>query len=995
MTKLYAVLLAVLLLPTCGWAQTVLKGRVSGSDEPNGLPGAAIQVANTTRGTNSQLDGSFSINLEPDDSVLVVSYVGYVTQRVNIVGKASVDVVLALDVKTSEEVVVVGYGTQRKSDVTGSVGSLRGEDLVKVPSNNPVQALQGRATGVNVTSINGEPGSSPVVRIRGVGTTSSAGNNPLYVVDGVFMDDISSINAQDIESMELLKDASSAAIFGIRGANGVILITTKRGKSGKATFSLSTEYGVQNVAKKIDLLSGRQFAQLYEEIFPGTYNNLDRLPNTDWQKEVFRTNVPIQNHQFSASGGSDAGTYYFGLGYFKQEGIYPNSSYERISIRANNTMNLTKWLSLGNNLTISPTNVRKSPDVTSTVYRANPTLTPYQSPDSASIYTAIPTYGNPLADLNYNSNNYTKGLKGVGNLYLEAKLPFGLKYRINFGFDVNYNSGGNYVPQYFVSAAQSTPYSRFTTTRTWSSNTLLDNLLYYNRSIGKHSIDAFVGVSTYRNFATILSVRGQQLLSSDPAAWYLNTGVVPANSAQETGNLRTAQSYFGRVNYTFAGKYLLTGTYRIDQSSLFSASNRSAGFPSLGLGWVVSNEDFLKDVKEVSNLKLRASWGKLGNQAVDSASQNTRFNLINAGSPAVFGVGSNYFQGATVGATSNPNIRWEITTQIDVGVEMGFLNNRLTFDGDYYHRETSNILAALATPGYYGNGANVTVLYNAANVVNSGLEGALNWRDKIGEVGYRVGALITTIHNEVKSLGSTGQGGSFISSGSLDGSFVSRTQVGQPIGSFYGYQVIGVFKDQADYDSYPHLGGTAPGDLKFKDLNGDGKIDANDRTFMGSPIPTYIFGFNGGLSYKGFDIQADFQGQGGNKIYNGKEVVRPGVANYETRWLDRWQPNNPSNSVPRASINGTNFLPSNFYLQSGNFVRLRTLTVSYTVPQAFSTRYGIQRLNIYLRGTNLVTWSKFTGYSPEVGSQSDLSAGIDNGSYPISKVYAIGANITF
>jgi TonB-linked SusC/RagA family outer membrane protein len=994
MYKFYQACLLVCLLPVLGWSQNVLKGRITATDAPDGLPGAAIQVVGAQRGTVSTLDGSYTLNLQPSDSVISVSYIGYGTERVSIAGKESVDVVLKTAVKLTEEVVVIGYGTVNKSDLSGSVSSVRGGDLTKVPNNNAVQSLQGKVTGVNIQSPSGEPGQAPTVRIRGVGTLSSAGNNPLYVVDGVFMDDINAINSQDIESIEVLKDASAAAIFGVRGANGVILVTTKKGKAGKPTFSFSTEVGLQNLPRKIPLLTGRQYGVLMNEISPGTYNNLDRLPNTDWQDLVYRKDAIVQNHQFSASGGGENSTYYFGLGYYEQQGLVPNSYYQRISLRANNSLNITKGWLIGTNLTVTPTVTRTAASVTATAYRNPPNIAPY-SDTTPSPYTPVNTYGNPLADLEYTSNNYTKGVYAVGNLYTELKIWKGLKYRLNVGYDFGSTRYTSFVPQFFVNAPQSSAFSVLSENTFWRSNTMVDNLLYYTQVIGKHSIDAFGGMSTYRYFNTTLSARAQSLLSNDPSAWYLNTGVVPANGATQDGVLRTQTSFLGRVNYVYDGKYTLSGTIRADGSSLFASQNRWGYFPSVAVAWNVAKEAFMEDIRAINLLKIRASTGRLGNQAVDGSAQNTRYNLINAQTPAVFGPGNQYTQGAAVGITSNPNIKWETTTQTDVGVEVGVLNNRLSFEADYYYRATSNILAALPTPGYYGNGPGASVTYNAANVTNSGFEGNVQWRDEIQGISYRLGALATTVKNNVTNLGSTGQGSDFISSGSVSGSNISRTQVGNAIGSFYGYQVAGVYQSLDDIAQSPKQTNVQPGDLKFKDQNGDGVIDDKDRVILGTSIPKFIFGFSAGVGYMGFDLSADFQGQTGNKIYNAKEVERPGETNFEARYLDRWTPANPSSSMPRATNNGNNYLPSDFFLQSGDFLRLRTLTLAYKVPASLLGKYGIQALNIYVRGTNLKTWTSFTGYTPEIGAGSDLSAGLDRGIYPLAKVWAIGANVTF
>ncbi len=992
MTKFYAWLWALLLLPGLALAQNILTGRVAGTDAPEGLPGAAVMVNGTSRGAATGADGTFSLNLQPGDTAVRVSYLGYTTQVIGLAGRTTLDVTLAPNLNLQDEVVVVGYGVQRRSDVTGAVSSLRGPALTSVPNQNAVQALQGRVTGVQIASPSGEPGANPVVRIRGVGTFSAAGNDPLYVVDGTFMTDISSINPADIESIEVLKDASAAAIFGVRGANGVIVVTTKRGQAGKTTINFSTEVGAQTIPNLIPLLDGRQFAQLTNEIGVTNYNNIDRLPNTDWQRQVFRTTSPVQTHQFSVSGGSNVGTAFFSVGYFRQDGMVPNSYFERFTIRSNNTLNVAKWWTVGNNLTITPNTNRSVPPVYLTAYRADPTIAVRN--DTTGRYNEVPTYGNPVADIEYNSYNYRRGLNGVGNVFSEFKLPYGLRYRANFGFDLNFDRGTIYTPIFFVSAAQSNTITRLATSRNTRSNLLVDNLLYWTRSFGKHNLDALVGYSQYRNFSLGLSANGQQLLAGDPSGYYLNTGIVVAGGAQEGAQENRLNSVLGRLNYNYDSRYLFTATIRRDASSLFGAANRSAVFPSVALGWVVSREAFMANVSAISNLKLRASAGRLGNQAVDAGSQNARFNLINAQTPVVFGAGDLVFQGASLNRISNPDIRWETTTSQNLGLEVGLWNNRLVVEADYYRRTTDGILAELPLPLFSGSPVR-TVLVNAAKVRNTGIEFAATWRDNIGAVGYRLGVLGTTVRNEVLSMGNVGQSGSFIAAGGLEGSFITRTQVGRSIGDFYGWNFIGVFQNQAEIDGYPSFAGTRPGDAKFEDVNRSGRINDSDRVFMGSPIPKFVFGFNLGASYKGFDLQADFQGQTGNMIYNGKEVIRPGLANFEERWADRWTPDNPTNSLPRATVSGANFLPSQLFLQKGDFLRLRTLTLSYRLPQPLQDRLKAQGISVFVRGTNLFTLTQFTGYSPEIGDSNALSAGIDLGRYPITRVISGGVNVSF
>ncbi len=853
-----------------------------------------------------------------------------------------------------------------------------------------MQGLQGKAAGIQVVSSSGAPGASPKVRIRGVGSIN-AGNDPLYVVDGVFMKDISAINSSDIESMEILKDASAAAIYGVQGSNGVVLITTKQGKEGKLIINFSSEVGVQNLTNKIDLLNGRQFAELVNEINPGTYNNLNLVPNTDWQDEVFRKNALIQNHQISMSSGSKTSSYYLGLGYFRQDGIIPKSNYERVSIRTNYNMNVKDWLKVGTNITVAPSTSQNPADVVGNLYRASPAVR--ARIDTGSGFGEVPVYGNPLASIKFN-NNRANVLSAIGNVFAEVSLPKGFRYRFSYGFDVLYGRSVSYTPEFFVSPAQNNATSDLVTGRNWHNYTTLDNLLYYNKEVGKHRIDGLGGISIYREIDENLTAVAENIIRGNTNLWYLNSGQVVPSLTTETASLFHKASFFGRLNYVFDEKYLFTATYRVDGTSNFSKNNRFGRFPSVALGWLLSQEDFIKDIPAINNLKLRTSWGKLGNQNIGAGNQ---FTLINNGLPAVFGQPNTLNQGASYDRAGNPNLIWETSTQFDAGLEIGLFQNRLTIDADYYNRLTSDALVPLTRPAHEGNGSFTRIFYNAANIRNSGFELTTNWADKIGKLDYRLGALGTTVKNRVVSFGASVQSDEFITDGPLgNGTNVTRTQAGQPIGSFYGYQTNGIFQNDAELAAGPRLNpDQLPGDIRYSDLNGDGRVDLNnDRTFLGSPIPTFLYGFSAGLGFKGFDLSADFQGQSGNMIYNGKAAVRPGLANYEANYLDRWQPNRPGNTVPRATAGGDNFVASDFLLQSGSFMRLRTLTLAYNIPKAVSDRMRMQKASIYLRGTNVFTWTKYTGYSPEVGG-GDLSAGIDLGIYPISAVYAIGINVSF
>jgi TonB-linked SusC/RagA family outer membrane protein len=987
--------------PSYGQAK-IITGKVVSLGTNEALPGANVILKGTTKGIITDLDGKYSIEIPSKDAILVFSFIGYNEQEIQVGDQTVINVSLEETKHALEEIVVIGYGKVKKSDLTGSVSSIKADDIAKVTSLNPEQSLQGKVTGVLVTSTSGAPGAAPIVRIRGVGTFNSSA--PIYVVDGVILDDISFLNSADIASMEVLKDASATAIYGSRGANGVIIVTTKSGKVGdaKTTFSYSGEYGIQSLAKKIDLLNGKQFAIIANEINPGTYNNVDVVPNTDWQNLVFRS-APIQTHQFSLSGANANSQYYMSIGYFNQEGIIPKSSYERLSLKLNDTYNLGQHFKIGNNITISPYSQQNAPNVTYQVYRAWPTLPPYYSDGT---FGVVPGVGNPLADLNY-SNNFNKGVRSVGNLFVEATFLKSLTIKSSFGFDGSENQAENFTPAFTVynpdgtQSLQVNPKSVLSKGNSDNLTWLWENTLSFNKTFGKHNFDAVAGFTMQNSTSENLSLTGQNLLRDGSSFWYLNGSYVydPSNNVNNLNSIvngvdpnqfYSMESFLFRLNYTYDNKYILTGTFRRDGSSKFNSANRFSNFPSFAAGWNISKEEFMQNLPFLSNLKLRASWGKIGNEKIPYLSQYS----VTQNQLAVFSRGDISYPGTTYASSGNPILKWETTTQSDAGLEIGVLNNRLTGEFDYYHRVTNDILVPLSTAGYMGNGEGALEYYNAASMLNSGFEANVTWKERKGDFSYSIGVLASTVHNEVLSVGGNSGIDSVLQGGNVAG-FTTLSKKGLPIGAFYGYKTAGLFQSAADLAAYPHLSNAGVGDLRFVDTNNDGKLDGNDRTYLGSPNPTFIFGLNLEVTYKGFDFSANLQGQTGNKILNGKEIVRPDPYNFESFVMNRWTGPGTSNTEPRASFGGYNYIPSDKYIQDGSFIRLRTLTIGYTLPVVFTNRFLVKQMRIYVKGTNLYTLTKFTGYTPEIASSSPIDNGIDMGTYPISAVYSFGINLTF
>jgi TonB-linked SusC/RagA family outer membrane protein len=1004
-SRYFPALALILLLGLHASGQRLISGTVTDADTGETLPGVNVVVKGTARGVSTDINGTFQLEVLPIDDALIFSFIGYEDQELIIGDQSEIRVSLKSISTLLDELVVIGYGTIRKSDLTGAVSSLKAEDIRKITTIHPEKALQGKVTGVQVTTTSGAPGAGAAVRIRGVGTFGNSA--PIFVVDGMILDDISFLNSADIESMEVLKDASATAIYGSRGANGVILIQTKKGSidQEKPTFSFSSEYGIQRLAKKIDLLNGREFAIITNEIRPGSYNNVDAVPNTDWQDLIFQT-APVQNHQLSITGATSISQYYVGIGLFQQDGIIPKSNYQRITLKLNNTYNLSKYFRLGNNITIAPYEQRNAPNVTYSVYRAQPLLEPYYSDGS---FGVVYNVGNPLADLEY-SNNFRRGVRGVGNIFAEANPVEGITLRSSYGIDASLNKNESFTPAYTVynpdgtASQQFNEFSDLFKGNTENLSWLWENTIAYDKRIEKHNIHAVGGFTMQKSHSESFGFAGQNLIRDDRNFWYIQ----PPYIIDEANNINMLQSIFNgvdpglyysmisylfRTNYTYDNRYIATLTFRRDGSSKFSKENRYSNFPSFALGWNVINEQFMQSLPVVSNLKLRASWGVIGNEKI---LYFDRFARVQSDLLVILSNPDTPFPAASYGKSGNPDLIWESTTQTDIGLEVGVFNNRLTGEFDYYHRVTDDILIELSTPGHIGNGQGQRVRYNAASVLNSGFEFNIRWREKVGDFSYSVGVIGTTIHNEVLSIGGASGVDSVLIGGYLaNGQPVTLSEVGLPIGAFYGYQTDGIFQSQAELDAYPHMGLAGVGDLRFVDINNDGRIDGLDRTYLGSPIPTFIYGFNVELQFKAFDLGVDLHGQTGNKIFNGKDAVRPDPYNFEKTVWDRWTGPGTSTTEPRASFGGYNYTPSDRFIQDGSFLRLRSVQLGYTLPETATRRVAMQQVRIYVKGTNIYTMSKFSGYTPEIGSYDVLSNGIDYGVYPISAVYSLGVNVSF
>ncbi|MFA0962313.1 SusC/RagA family TonB-linked outer membrane protein [Roseivirga sp. BDSF3-8] len=990
---LLLLLFTTIAIPLSAQDTSLIRGKVT-DETGEALPGVNVYVAGTNRGTTTDVDGNYSLQVSADATTLVYSFVGYTQETVDINGRSTMNVQLYPSVETLQEIVVVGYGEQRKRDVTGAINSVDGERISRIPTSSVAQALQGQVAGVTVTPTSGEPGASAAIRIRGVGTLNNS--NPIFVVDGMIVDNIDFLNPNDIKSIEVLKDASATAIYGTRGANGVVIVSTNQGAYDQPTkVNFSASYGVQRVIDEIDLVNASQFAELANELAVnegGTplYPNPSSFgEGTNWQDEVFR-NAAIQDYQVNLFGGSEKINYNVALNYFRQEGIIIGSDFERYTLRINNEYKLADPVTLGHNLAFIYNNSNTSPNLVVNAYRAYPIFEPFDEDG----FAPLDPVGNPIAAQFYDRND-NFALRSVGNIYLDVDILKDLTFRTNFGVNLGRRERKSYTPEFFVSPIQQAQQDRLTVSGTNDRDILWENTLRYNKEFGDHSLSAVVGYTVQDIYIEEFNASISGLPGEGKNFWYLSAGDATTFALGSAGDNEAGEnqleSYLARVNYAYKGKYLLTASFRRDGSSRFGDDNRYGNFPAVGVGWRISEEPFMANVALINDLKLRASYGITGNERIG----NYQFvPLVQGNLNAVFGVDETVVFGATPVAAANSNLRWEETEQLDIGIELGILQNRLTFEADYYRKQTNDILAVLPQPDFLGFDSDPTI--NSASVTNNGWDFSLAWQDEVSDFTYGVQAIASVVDNEVNELG---QGLDVIFGGPTGegGKLATRTVVGEPIAHFYGYRTIGVFQSEEQINNTPSLPGTVPGDLIFEDITGDGEINGDDRTNIGNSFPTLTLGLNLNFAYKGVDLSMLWNGSYGYQIYNAKKTQRFNTYNFETSYLDRWTGPGTSNTEPRVTNGGINYNVSDRFLEDGDFTRLRNLQIGYTFPQTLSERWGMEKLRVYVNGTNLLTITDYSGYTPEINPNSSnvFDVNIDRGVYPISRVYTVGLDVSF
>ncbi|MDR0873297.1 MAG: TonB-dependent receptor [Prevotellaceae bacterium] len=1057
MKKLFTVGFLLLASLSLSFAQYKVSGVIIDADDNQPLVGVAVVIQGTTTGTETDLDGNYSLDVLEGKSV-VISYMGYESQTKKVTGSGTINVKMTLNVNELDEVVAIGYGTMKKSDLTGAVSSVKPEQLKKSPASGVDQALQGRVAGVTVNASSGQPGAAAEVRIRGIGTVNDS--RPIYVVDGLITTEIGYLSPEDIESTEVLKDASATAIYGSRGANGVVLITTKRGKEGKANISFNAYWGLQNRWNKLDLMGSKEMAETKlrlnpqasqikyyqdrgfnewlsaymmgtEPYFPliQTAANPDGIDysviNTDWQDEVFKKNALIHNYHLSIDGGTEKSRYAFSASYFNQDGTIIGSNYERFSLRFNSSNQVRKWLKIGENLSFVNSTGRNAMNNNSSpgasILSAALAMAPWdpayypagsvnnKEKDLSGQISASSNFKkvvNPLSMVK-NQHPTNKVQRWVGNIYADIQPIKDIIWHSSIGIDLANNEDKTFKDAYVYSSSDkqdknflAIDLKRYQTL-TW------ENTLTYSKQINKHSFSVMAGQTGEEwNYYTTGGA-GASILNPVERNWYLKNTTEDQSKANDGVDRTRMFSLLGRAHYAYNNRYMATVTFRADATSKFPL-NTWGYFPSVALAWRINEEGFLKDFKKLDNLKLRAGWGQIGNEKVtqDAARLNiSQGSNIFTGYP--FGVNQDLVHGAAVLSYVNDNCKWETTETWNFGVDFGFWRGLLSGTVEFYNRDTKEMLITVTAPAFVGN--RYDPVANVGTVRNQGVEITLEHRNKIGEWNYNVGGNVSFVKNELTAL----NGGA-----PVWGDWDHRTicDEGLPLYTILGYEYEGIYR--SDAEAAQHLwNGTDvhAGDAKYKDLNGDGKIDDKDKTNLGNPFPWLTYSLNLGVDFKGFDLQVFFQGVYGNKIYNAVRHRTEGSGNDATLsttmrdvWVDYsdemktsmesrgvdWQALiNPDGSIPNPLGNPRNNrdVTTSRFVEDGAYLRLKNIQLGYTLPKNISKKAYIERCRFYVSANNLFTITKYTGYDPEVGGNS----GIDNGNYPQARTFTFGVNMDF
>ena len=1108
MKKLLSVLFLLSFTLAAVYAQNIqIKGTVVSGTDNEPLPGVNVVVkGNTSTGTITDFNGTFTLSA-PADAILSISYIGFKSQEIAVKGHKDIKIVLQEDSETLDEVVVVGYGVQKKSVVTASIAKVSADDLASTAPVRMDNALKGLASGVTVTSSSGQPGAAAQIRVRGVGTirTENGAADPLYIVDGMPLEGgLDYLNPNDIASIEVLKDAASGAVYGARAANGVILVTTKTGKIGKTKVTYDFSYGWQSAWKKRDVLNASEYALMINEgainagIAPKFSDPYSYGQGTNWQDEVFNNNAPMMNHQVSVSGASEKVNYLFSLGFYTQDGIvggnfdrsnyerltlrsntqytlfdeskernwlnsvsgasekvnylfslgfytqdgivggnFDRSNYERLTLRSNtqytlfdeskernwlNSLKVTSNLSyarikstnfddnstwgtpLGSVLALSP--ILNVYDETEEAIKAQfdkygttAEYTPVYDPRNGKLFSIPGEFGemsNPIAKLSLPGDKHWSH-KFVANFSAELQLWDNLKFKTSYGADLSFWGYDGYRPLYYLrsgeSSTQSSAYSRKEDGTVWQ----LENVLMYDKSIDKHSFSVLLGQSAKKSSGSYLYGSRNNITNYSRPYIDASTGLA-ANADRDAAGApsvdATLASIFARASYNYDERYMLQVTVRRDGSSRFGPNNHYAVFPSFSLGWNLTNEKFMnKRPNWLTTTKIRLSWGKNGNENIG----NFKYTVLTSpGNNAIFGSSENVINGVKASGLANPDLKWEESEQLDFGLDFGFFNNALTFTADYYKKKTNGMLMEMNIPFYVGEAKPIG---NVGKMENSGIELEAAYKFRVSDWNFRVSANASYLKNKLIEYGNE-SGWENLDSFQGTGD-ISRAENGKPFPFFYGYKTAGIFQNTDEVKAYKNDKGellqptAVPGDVRFVDVDGNGIIDANDRTDIGKGMPDWTFGFNLGVSWKNFDLNMMWQGTAGNDIYDATRRTDIATSNLPSWMLNRWTGEGTSNRIPRfVQGDNVNWQSSDLYVYDGSYLRLKNIQLGYTLPAALTQKVFISSLRFYVAAENLFTFTKYHGFDPEISS-GGTSLGIDYGVYPQARVWTIGASLSF
>ena len=981
-----------MLLPMCMFAQQITVQGVVKDQTGETVIGASVMEKGTTNGTITGIDGDFSLNMSPNGT-LVVSFVGYKTQEVQVKGQKQLQVVLSEDAEMLDEVVVIGYGTMKKSDLTGAVSSIGNKDIKDSPVSNLGQAIQGKISGVQIVDA-GKPGDNVSIKIRGLGSINNC--DPLVVIDGVPTDlGLSSLNMADVERLDVLKDASATAIYGSRGANGVVMITTKRGTEGKGKLAVSANYSFQNATNVPSLLNAAQYAELSNDMMvnsgrnpnPEWANPSELGAGTDWMDELLRTGV-MQNYTVSYSGGNEKSHYYVSGGFLDQSGIVKSVNYRRFTFQSNSDAQVLKWLKFSNNITFSADTKKSGSYSIGDALKALP-IYPVKNEDGSwsGPEGNSEWYGstrNPIGPTELNQGQ-TNGYNFLANLTAELAFTKWLKFKSTFGYDAKFWFMDNFTPKYDWKPTPTEETSRYKSDNK-SFTYLWDNYFLFDHTFAeKHRVGLMAGMSAQWNTHDYLNAQ-KNVFMFDNVHEMDNGEEMYAIGGNETE--WALLSYMARVNYSYEDRYLLTATIRRDGSSRFGKKHRWGTFPSVSVAWRASQEKWFPKNDYVNDLKVRAGYGVTGSQAsVGNYSYLASYNT----SVYPFGI-SNGNQTALVSSTlANPYIHWEEVAQTNIGFDASLFNSRVMFSFDAYLKETRDMLVKASIPITSGFEDTTTTYTNAGKVRNQGIEMSLHTINLTGELGWETNLTATYNKNKIKDLNSDVP--YYINQ--INNSYVTMLAKDYPINVFYGYVTDGIFQNQSEVNTHAVQPGAEPGDIRFRDLNNDGVINDSDRTVIGNPNPSWLFSMNNSLSYKGFELSVFLQGIAGNKIYNANNIDNTGMAaayNQTTDVLKRWQGEGTSNSMPRAVFGdpNQNTRVSDRFVENGSYLRLKNITLSYTFPKQWLQKAQIENARLSLSCENVATITGYSGFDPEAGIN-----GIDQNRYPISRTFSLGLNFNF